>query len=79
MRIQVRRDLRKKGRSSKTLVELFAKNLAAEVAVPEPHHSDLPGHGMLIEFCTSEGSTSGKVGHQHGVRVIRCTEKNLKR
>ena len=25
----------------------------AEVAVPEPHHPGLPGHGTLIEFCTS--------------------------
>ena len=23
----------------------------AEVAIPEPHHPGLPGHGTLIEFC----------------------------
>ena len=53
------------------------QDMAVEIAYPEPHHSDLPGHGMLIEFCTSEDSTIGKVGHQHGVHVIRCTETNL--
>ena len=49
----------------------------AEIAIPESHHKDLPGHGMLIEFCTSENSAIGKVGHQHGVHVICCTEKTL--
>eukprot|EP00435_Cladocopium_sp_Y103_P008030 s2775_g2.t1 len=53
------------------------QNMLAEVAIPEPHHQELPGHGMLIEFCTSDDSTIGQVAAQHGVHVIRCTEKTL--
>ena len=53
------------------------QDIAAEIAVPYPHHQDLPGHGMLIEFCTSEGSAIGRIGHQYGVHVIRCTEKTM--
>ena len=53
------------------------QGIAAEIAVPDPHHPDLPGHGMLIEFCTSADSAIGRIGHQYGVHVIRCTEKAL--
>ena len=53
------------------------QGMAAEIAVPDPHHPDLPGHGMLIEFCTSADSAIGRIGHQYGVHVIRCTEKTL--
>ena len=53
------------------------QEIAAEIAVPDPHHQDLPGHGMLIEFCTSEESAIGRIGHQYDVCVIRCTETTL--
>ena len=49
----------------------------AEMAVPEPHHPGLPGHGTLIEFCTSSDSMMGKVGKDLGVHVIRCSENHL--
>ena len=59
------------------------KNIAGKGRTEhQAHHKDLPGHGMLIEFCTSENQPlerywKGYVGHQHGVHVIRCTEKTL--
>ena len=50
---------------------------AAEVAIPEPHHPGLPGHGSLVEFCTSAESMMGKVGKDLGVYVVRCSEGHL--
>ena len=49
----------------------------AEVAVPEPHHPGLPGHGTLIEFCTSSDSMMGRVGKDLGIHVRRCSENHL--
>ena len=49
----------------------------AQIAIPEQHHQGLKGHGMLIEYCTSDDSNVGKVGAQFGVHVVRCTEKTL--
>lgn len=53
------------------------QDIAAEIAVPDPHYQDLPGHGMSIEFCAGEDCAIWRIGHQYGVQVIRCTEKTL--
>ena len=53
------------------------KHAPADVAVPEPHHAGLTGHGMLIESCTSPDSMMGKVGKDLGVQVIRRTETHM--
>eukprot|EP00435_Cladocopium_sp_Y103_P043609 s1043_g12.t1 len=50
---------------------------AAEVAIPEPHHPGLPGHGTLVEFCASAESMMGKVGKDLGVHEVRCSEGHL--
>ena len=63
--------------SSVSREALGFKHAAADVAVPEPHHSGLTGHGMLIEFCTSRDSMMRKVGKDLGVQVIRCTETHM--
>jgi len=52
-------------------------NSAAEVAIPEPHLPGLAGYETLIEFCTPDDSTMGKVGKDTGVHVIRCSESHL--
>ena len=37
------------------------QSTAAEVAIPEHHHTGLAGHETLIEFCTADESMMGKV------------------
>lgn len=56
---------------------LDVKHAPADVAVLEPRRTDVPGHGMLIEFYTSQDSMMGKVGKDLGVQVIRCTETHM--
>ena len=43
----------------------------------EQHHESLPGHGMMIEFCTSSDSMIGQVAKEYGIHVVRCTESSL--
>ena len=48
-----------------------------EAVTVEQHHEGLPGHGMLIEFCTSPDSMLGNVAKEYGIHVVRCTEQSL--
>ena len=57
--------------------DAFVPEIPGEAVVVEQHHEGLPGHGMLIEFCTSQDSMLGVVGKEYGIHVVRCTETSL--
>ena len=58
-------------------VKFENSDVHCEPITVEQHHEGHPGHGMLIEFCTSTDSMLGTVAKEYGIHVVRCTEKSL--